>query len=225
MILLKDYVKSIADSYRTASGVTGDIKGTDLGSLISGLTVKGASPTYTSIEPDSNQTFIEYTDNYLLVGYLPTFEDDYTDEEVLLDDIYSDPRQQISVNNLNFTDYLLDKISFDESDADITKLVQPLTGFVDEEILTDWLGTFVPEGVKVKYISPTNFPYVLLLVFDEVVDYSGILTEVEPSEEVEADVYTTVTIPEGLFKFLYKGGYFKSIECAISANELQPQQM
>ena len=70
--LLKDYIKSIADSYRVASGTTDLVKGIDLPSKIAELTSKDIEPEYTLTSIEGSNSHFGYSERFIALRVFPS---------------------------------------------------------------------------------------------------------------------------------------------------------
>lgn len=219
--LLKDYIKSIADSYRVASGTTDLVKGSDLPSKIAELTSKDVEPEYTlsSIE-DSNSHF-GFSDRFISLRIFPSFLNsmDLSDAEFELMNMYMDSRG-IDDADLDLVELFRNNFTTFNKDVDI--LTSPFSSVIDENILKSWVSEYVPEGTKINFIHNPYEALSMIIMTDNDIDFESMLNRVVPPETEEGnneDSYTVV-IPEGLYKFNLKGDYLKNEETEINAREI-----
>ena len=218
--LLKDYIKSIADSYRVASGTTDLVKGSDLPGKIAELTSKDVEPEYTptSIE-DSNSAF-GYSERFIALRIFPSILNsvDLSDAEFELVSMYRDSND---IDNVDFSIVELFRNNFTTFNKDVDILTSPLSSVIDENVLKSWISEYVPEGTKINFIhNPFEFLSTIIMT-DNDIDFESMLNRVVPSETEEGnDDSYTVVIPEGLYKFNLNGDYFKNEETEINAREI-----
>lgn len=223
--LLKDYIKSLADSYRTASGTTDLVKGIDLPSKIAELTTKEAEPEYTLDSMEESNSYFGFSDRFIAIRLFPSFLNtvDFTDEEFELMNIFRESRDIDSV------DYSMVKLfveGFTTFDKDVNSLVSPLSSVIDETVLKSWIGNYVPEGTKINYVHTPYEAFSMIAFTDNDIDFDSMLIQdpVSESEEGSGDSYHVV-IPEGLYKFYFKGNHIKNEELEVAAGEITRGEM
>lgn len=218
--LLKDYIKSIADSYRVASGTTDLVKGIDLPSKIAELTSKDIEPEYTLSSIKGSNSAFGYSERFIALRVFPSILDsvDFSDAEVELMHMYRDSK------DIGAVDYsLVESLrnNFTTFNKDINILTSPISSVIDENVLKSWISEYVPEGTKINFIHNPNEVFSTIIMTDKDIDFESMLSKVVPSETEEGneDSYT-VLIPEGLYKFNLKGDYYKNEEIELAAGEI-----
>jgi len=218
--LLKDYIKSIADSYRVASGTTDLVKGIDLPSKIAELTSKDIEPEYTLTSIEGSNSAFGYSERFIALRVFPSILDsvDFSDAEVKLMHLYKDS------GDIGKVDYSLVELlrnNFTTFNKDVDLLTSPLSSVIDENVLKSWISEYVPEGTKINFIHNPNEVFSTIIMTDNDIDFESMLSKVVPSktEEGNEDSYT-VLIPEGLYKFNLKGDYYKNEEIELAAGEI-----
>lgn len=218
--LLKDYIKSIADSYRVASGTTDLVKGIDLPSKIAELTSKDIEPEYTLTSIEGSNSHFGYSERFIALRVFPSILNsiDFSDAEVELMHMYRDSK------DIGAVDYsLVESLrnNFTTFNKDINILTLPISSVIDENVLKSWISEYVPEGAKINFIHNPNEVFSTIIMTDNDIDFESMLSKVVPSETEEGneDSYT-VLIPEGLYKFNLKGDYYKNEEIELAAGEI-----
>lgn len=220
-ILLKDYVKSLADSYRTASGTTDLVKGIDLPSKIAELTSKEVEHEYILTPIDDSASHFGYSERFIAFSIFPSIINsiDLSDAEFELMSMYRDSND---INNVSTTIVELFRNNFTTFNKDVDILTSPLSSVIDENVLKSWISEYVPEGTKINFIHNPNEIFSTIIMTDNDIDFESMLNRVTPSEDEEGsneDSYTVV-IPEGLCKFNLKGDYYKNEEIELAAGEI-----
>lgn len=218
--LLKDYIKSIADSYRVASGTTDLVKGIDLPSKIAELTSKDIEPEYTLTSIEGSNSAFGYSKRFIALRVFPSILDsvDLSDAEVKLMHMYKDSGD---IGNVDYSLVELLRNNFTTFNKDVDLLTSPLSSVIDENVLKSWISEYVPEGTKINFIHNPNEVFSTIIMTDNDIDFESMLSKVVPSktEEGNEDSYT-VLIPEGLYKFNLKGDYYKNEEIELAAGEI-----
>ena len=218
--LLKDYIKSIADSYRVASGTTDLVKGIDLPSKIAELTSKDIEPEYTLSSIKGSNSAFGYSERFIALRVFPSILNsiDFSDAEVELMHMYRDSKD-IGAVDYSLVESLRNNFTTFNKDIDI--LTSPLSSVIDENVLKSWISEYVPEGTKINFIHNPNEVFSTIIMTDNDIDFESMLSKVVPSETEEGneDSYT-VLIPEGLYKFNLKGDYYKNEEIELAAGEI-----
>lgn len=218
--LLKDYIKSIADSYRVASGTTDLVKGIDLPSKIAELTSKDIEPEYTLTSIEGSNSHFGYSKRFIALCVFPSILDsvDLSDAEVKLMHMYKDSGD---IGNVDYSLVELLRNNFTTFNKDVDLLTSPLSSVIDENVLKSWISEYVPEGTKINFIHNSNEVFSTIIMTDNDIDFESMLSKVVPSktEEGNEDSYT-VLIPEGLYKFNLKGDYYKNEEIELAAGEI-----
>ena len=218
--LLKDYIKSIADSYRVASGTTDLVKGIDLPSKIAELTSKDIEPEYTLTSIEGSNSAFGYSERFIALRVFPSILDsvDLSDAEVKLMHMYKDSRD---IGNVDYSLVELLRNNFTTFNKDVDILTSPLSSVIDENVLKSWISEYVPEGTKINFIHNPNEVFSTIIMTDNDIDFESMLSKVVPSETEKGneDSYT-VLIPEGLYKFNLKGDYYKNEEIELAAGEI-----
>ena len=219
-ILLKDYVKSLADSYRVASGTTDLVKGIDLPSKIAELTSKEVEPEYTVGTIEESNSYFGFSERFIAIRLFPSFLNsaDFSEAEIELMDVFREGRD---IDNVDYSLVEYFHEIFTSFNKDIDGLASPLSSVIDEEVLKSWVGNYVPEGTKINYIHTPYEVFSLIVLTDQDIDYESMLNVIPPSETEEgSEEHYTVVIPEGLYKFNYKGDHIKNEEIEIAAGEI-----